>query len=73
MAKEPQEGDTRIRKGKDFIYHEKFLDGMWHFHRDDGPAYIDSSGCEEYWLVDISYDKEEWIKRATKLGRILYG
>ena len=39
-------------------------------HREDGPAYIDSSGYEEWWLNGKNYFSEsEWKKELEKLKK----
>jgi len=39
-------------------------------HREDGPAYIDSSGYKEWWLHGRAFDSEsEWKKRLPKLNK----
>jgi hypothetical protein len=67
-------GDRRLvtfRSG--FKSYEKFDGVKWINHREDGPASMYANGTQQYWLEGKLYDKEEWIKRTTKLGRILYG
>ncbi len=43
------------------------------FHREDGPAFIKKDGTAKYFLRGKEYDKKEWLKLTSKLGRSLYG
>lgn len=40
-----------------------------HLHRIDGPAVIHPNGEEEYWIDDIEYSKEEFLKFRAKPKR----
>jgi hypothetical protein len=44
----------------------------WMLHNEYGPAII-SGSREYYWLLGSFISKEDWLIRASKLGKILYG
>lgn len=71
-----EDGITR-RVGNIFgdTFHEKFINGMWVPHCEDGPSVIYNSkvDSEAYHLDGIRYTKERFLVLTTKLGRILYG
>jgi hypothetical protein len=75
MTNKPKEGDTRVYTDSDRKYtiHEKFINNWWELHREDGPAYYEASGYEEYWIDGRNYSRDRWIARISKLGRLLYG
>ena len=42
-------------------------------HREDGPAVEWHHGSKEFYLDGKQYSEREYLRRITKLGKILYG
>lgn len=46
----PKEGDVHVTVDHDNTVHEKYIDGYWQFHREDGPALIYTSGRRSWFI-----------------------
>jgi hypothetical protein len=56
-----------------YSVYEKLIDGEWLAHREDGPAVVSEEYENDFFIDGEYYEKEEFLIRTTKLGRILYG
>jgi hypothetical protein len=72
--------DTRIVTSKSHYYKQyqslfksTIGDYVWLNHKTDGPACLFGKDTRFYYIEGDMYGYEEWLKRVSKLGRVLYG
>lgn len=74
MVDKPKEGETRrVNYKSGTVYYEMYINGMWRFHRLDGPALMYKGGSNYYFIEGKSIPSSNFTVMTSKLGRILYG
>lgn len=69
----PKEDDIFVLKTKKgTVGYQKYMNGVWVFHRMDGPAIVMHDGKSEYYIDGEELTEERYLAKTSKLGKILY-